>query len=123
MTGRCRASSIALAYWLFSAGIPSTSAATVGTLSLAEPLAASILGVFVLHEHLTPTALLGSLLLLCGLAAACLPVARTRSAAEPRDPQLAPALEAISTASTAGAAGAVDGTGHIGKADHGQLTS
>ncbi|WP_260475197.1 DMT family transporter [Streptomyces sp. WAC 06725] len=85
MTGRCRASSTALAYWLFSAGVPSTSAATVGTLSLAEPLAASILGVFVLHEHLTPTALLGSLLLMGGLAAACLPVARTRSAAEPRD--------------------------------------
>ncbi|MEN2416575.1 EamA family transporter [Streptomyces rimosus] len=115
----------ALAYWLFSAGIPSTSAATVGTLSLAEPLAATILGVFVLHEHLTPTALLGSLLLMGGLAAACLPVARTRSAAEPRDPQLPPALEAIrtaSTASTAGAAGAADGTGHIGEADHGQLT-
>lgn len=32
--------------------IPSTSAAAVGTLSLAEPLAASFLGVFVLHEHL-----------------------------------------------------------------------
>ncbi|WP_030372093.1 EamA family transporter [Streptomyces rimosus] len=120
MTGRFRASSTALAYWLFSAGLPSTSAATVGTLSLAEPLAASILGVFVLHEHLTPTALLGSLLLMGGLTAACLPAARTRSAVESRDPQLPPALEAISTASTAGAAGAVDGTGHIGGADHGR---
>ncbi|KOT52271.1 MULTISPECIES: EamA family transporter [Streptomyces] len=120
MTGRCRASSTALAYWLFSAGLPSTSAATVGTLSLAEPLAASILGVFVLHEHLTPTALLGSLLLMGGLAAACLPAARARSATEPRGPQLAPVWEAISTASTAGAAGAADGTGHIGEADHGR---
>ncbi|MFI6935428.1 DMT family transporter [Streptomyces sp. NPDC050287] len=80
----------ALAYWLFSAGIPSTSAAAVGTLSLAEPLAASFLGLFVLHEHLTTTAALGSLLILGGLAAACLPASRTRPATTPGKPHPSP---------------------------------
>ncbi|WP_208606392.1 EamA family transporter, partial [Streptomyces silaceus] len=68
----------ALPYWLFSVGIASTSAAAVGTLCLAEPLTASFLGVFVLHEHLTTTAVLGSLLVLGALAAACLPAPRAR---------------------------------------------
>jgi DME family drug/metabolite transporter len=63
----------ALAYWLFSAGLRSTSAAAVGTLSLAEPLAASVLGVFALHEHLTAPAAAGSLLILGGLVTACVP--------------------------------------------------
>ncbi|MFF7650354.1 DMT family transporter [Streptomyces sp. NPDC007983] len=76
----------ALAYWLFSAGIPATSAAAVGTLSLAEPLAASFLGVFVLHEHLTTTAALGSLLIFGGLAAACLPTSRARPATTRTEP-------------------------------------
>ncbi|MFE7171286.1 DMT family transporter [Streptomyces sp. NPDC057616] len=71
----------ALAYWLFSTGIPHTNAAAVGTLSLAEPLAASVLGVVVLHEHLTPTGAVGSLLIFGGLAAACLPAPRARTAA------------------------------------------
>lgn len=79
----------ALAYWLFSTGIPSTHAAAVGTLSLAEPLAASFLGVFVLHEHFTTTAALGSLLILGGLVAACLPAASTRSVTTP-DPSVSP---------------------------------
>lgn len=73
----------AVAYWLFSAGIPSTSAAAVGTLSLAEPLAAFLLGVFVLHEQLTPTAAVGSLLMLGGLGAACLPAPAAGEAAVP----------------------------------------
>lgn len=90
----------ALAYWLFSAGIPATSAAAVGTLSLAEPLAASFLGVFVLHERLTTTAVLGSLLILGGLAAACLPAPRTRPATtEPGTP--APDTGDVSPSGTA----------------------
>ncbi|MEV5173872.1 EamA family transporter [Streptomyces flaveolus] len=80
----------ALPYGLFSIGITSTSAVAVGTLSLAEPLAASFLGVFVLHEHLTATAALGSLLMLGGLAAACLPSARTRPATRPSGQSAAP---------------------------------
>ncbi len=80
----------ALAYWLFSVGIPSTSAAAVGTLSLAEPLAASFLGLFVLHEHLTTTTALGSLLILGGLIAACLPASRVRPATTPGQPHSSP---------------------------------
>ncbi|MBG7697671.1 EamA family transporter [Streptomyces sp. MC1] len=80
----------ALPYGLFSIGITSTSAVAVGTLSLAEPLAASFLGVFVLHEHLTATAALGSLLMLGGLAAACLPSARTRPTTRPGGQSSAP---------------------------------
>lgn len=80
----------ALAYWLFSVGIPSTSAAAVGTLSLAEPLAASFLGLFVLHEHLTTTTALGSLLILGGLVAACLPASRVRPATTPGQPHPSP---------------------------------
>ncbi|MFH9426346.1 DMT family transporter [Streptomyces sp. NPDC017529] len=76
----------ALPYWLFSTGIASTSSAAVGTLCLAEPLAASFLGVFILHEHLTATAVLGSLLMLGGLAAACLPALRPRSPTPPAEP-------------------------------------
>ncbi|MGW5852645.1 DMT family transporter [Streptomyces sp. NPDC055254] len=80
----------ALPYWLFSVGITSTSAPVVGTLCLAEPLAASVLGVFVLHEHLTATAVLGSLLMLGGLAAACLPAPRARPCAPQTEPSFAP---------------------------------
>ncbi|MFH8805104.1 DMT family transporter [Streptomyces sp. NPDC017936] len=80
----------ALPYGLFSAGITSTSAASVGTLSLAEPLTASFLGVFVLHERLTATAALGSLLMLGGLAAACLPAPRTRPTTPPSEPSVTP---------------------------------
>jgi DME family drug/metabolite transporter len=57
---------------LFSTGLARLSAATVGTLSLAEPLAAALLGVLVLGEHLSATALAGCALLLGGLAAVSL---------------------------------------------------
>lgn len=64
------------AYWLFSTGLTRVSATAVGTLSLAEPLAAALLGVLVLGEVLSPVALAGSALLLGGLAAVCLPPRR-----------------------------------------------
>jgi DME family drug/metabolite transporter len=44
--------------------------ATAATLSLAEPLTAGTLGVVVLGERLTPLALTGVGLLLCGLVLA-----------------------------------------------------
>jgi DME family drug/metabolite transporter len=84
--------STTLAYWLFSLGITSTSAAAVGTLSLAEPFAAFVLGVFVLHEHLTASSVLGSLLMCGGLAAACLPARRTRSATATAERQPSPVV-------------------------------
>ncbi|WP_273841621.1 DMT family transporter [Rubrobacter calidifluminis] len=57
----------AAAYFLFGRGLRLIPVATATTLSLAEPLTAALLGVFVLGEHLTPLELLGGALLFCGL--------------------------------------------------------
>jgi DME family drug/metabolite transporter len=70
------------AYWLFTAGISRVRATTAGTLSLAEPLAAALIGVLLLHEHLSLTAWTGCALILAGMVTACLlPPRRGRSAA------------------------------------------
>ncbi|MFJ4828861.1 DMT family transporter [Streptomyces sp. NPDC088747] len=69
----------ALAYWLFTVGLSRVSASTVGTLSLAEPLAAALLGVLVLNEHLSASALAGCVLILGGLTFTCLPQSRLRT--------------------------------------------
>lgn len=58
----------ALAYAAFVRGVHRTTAATAGTLSLAEPLLAAALGVLVLHEGLGASTLAGCALLLAGLA-------------------------------------------------------
>ncbi|MEV8313343.1 EamA family transporter [Streptomyces sp. NPDC059900] len=63
----------ALAYWLFTAGLTRVRATTAGTLSLAEPLAAALIGVLVLHEHLSPAAWAGGALILSGMITMCLP--------------------------------------------------
>lgn len=63
----------AVAYWLFSAGLARVRATAAGTLSLAEPLAAALLGVLLLHEHLSLSALAGCALILAGMITACLP--------------------------------------------------
>jgi DME family drug/metabolite transporter len=55
------------AYAAFVYGLHRTTAATAGTLSLAEPLVAAALGVLVLHEALSASAVFGSLALLAGL--------------------------------------------------------
>ena len=55
----------AAAYMLFVRGLRTVSAATAGTLSLAEPLVAALAGIGLLHEHLAAPALLG-----CGWAVA-----------------------------------------------------
>ena len=44
---------VALAYWLYVTGLRGLTAATAGTLSLAEPLVATALGIGILHEHLS----------------------------------------------------------------------
>lgn len=62
----------AVAYALFVAGLRTTTAATVGTLSLAEPLVAVALGVVVLGEDLGAAETIGGLLMLAGLAAVAL---------------------------------------------------
>lgn len=57
----------ALAYFLFARGLQHTPVATAVTLSLAEPLTATLLGLFLLGEHLTGPMLVGVGLLFAGL--------------------------------------------------------
>ena len=59
----------AAAYILYTRGLVTTAVAAAVTLSLGEPLVASLLGVFVLGEQLTPAAWLGVMLVFAGLAA------------------------------------------------------
>jgi drug/metabolite transporter, DME family len=72
----------ALPYWLYSVGLPRLrGASTAGTLSLAEPLSAALLGVLLLHERISATAWVGCGLILGGmLVTLCLPAPRTRIA-------------------------------------------
>ena len=65
----------AAAYWLFTAGLSRVLATTAGTLSLAEPLAAALIGVLLLHEDLSSWAWAGCALILAGMVAMCLPSA------------------------------------------------
>ena len=58
----------AVGYVLFARGLSSLDAPTVTTLTLAEPLAATLLAVVVVGERLTPTGWLGAGLLIVGLA-------------------------------------------------------
>lgn len=59
MIGWLAVVTVVLAYVLFAAGLRHLPAATVSTLTLAEPLTASVLGLWLLHEHLSPTAWIG----------------------------------------------------------------
>lgn len=65
-----------VAYLLFGWGLARLTAVTVSTLTLAEPLAATLLGLFVLEEHLTPVGALGLALIAAGLAVVSAPVRR-----------------------------------------------
>jgi DME family drug/metabolite transporter len=65
-----------VAYLLFVAGLRHVTAATAGTLSLAEPLVAAVLGVALLGERLPLPVVVGTGLLLAGMALA---VVRPRS--------------------------------------------
>ncbi len=58
---------LALAYTVFAYGLQRVPVATATTLTLAEPLTASMLGVFFLREHLTAQAVLGIGLIFAGL--------------------------------------------------------
>ena len=59
---------IAIAYVLFTWGLSGLTAATAATLTLGEPLTASILGITVLGERLSVLAILGLVVLAGGLA-------------------------------------------------------
>lgn len=78
----------AVAYLLFAHGLRRLPAATVGTLSLAEPLTAAALGLLVLGERPTPRAVLGGAVLLTGLLLAAL-----RPVTEPPPTAAAPPRE------------------------------
>jgi len=58
----------ALAYWLYMSGLRGVTAPTAATLSLAEPVTASILGVLILSERPPPLSWVGALLVLVGLS-------------------------------------------------------
>lgn len=60
--------SLAASYLLFGRGIAGVAVATATTLSLAEPLTATTLGVVVLDEQLTGAAMVGMVLVFAGLA-------------------------------------------------------
>jgi DME family drug/metabolite transporter len=69
----------AAAYMFFVTGLHRVSAATAGTLSLAEPLVAAVLAVAVLGERMSGRVAAGAVLLLGGLVVVSLP-ARARRA-------------------------------------------
>ena len=56
-----------IAYLLFLAGLEKISSSSAVTLSLAEPLTAALLGVFLVGEYLSPTSWIGVVLLLGGI--------------------------------------------------------
>ncbi len=62
-----------LPYLLFARGLRTVLASTAATLNLAEPLTAAILGVFLLQEKLSLTALTGMALLIGGIAILSIP--------------------------------------------------
>ncbi|SFP99072.1 drug/metabolite transporter, DME family [Actinomadura madurae] len=72
----------AVAYMSFVAGLGRVTAATAGTLSLAEPLVATALAIVVLGERLSAPVAAGSLLLLGGLFVVSVP-AKARRREEP----------------------------------------
>ncbi len=56
-----------LAYVLFARGLAKLQPATVSTLTLGEPLTATLLGILVLHETLAPSAAIGLVVLAAGI--------------------------------------------------------
>ncbi len=66
----------AVAYLLFGWGLARLTAVTVSTLTLAEPLAATLLGLLVLREQLTPVGAVGLALIAVGLAVVSAPARR-----------------------------------------------
>lgn len=58
-----------LAYWLFYAGLRTTSSESAGVISLLEPLTAAVLAAAFLHESLSGRGLVGAALLLAAIVA------------------------------------------------------
>jgi DME family drug/metabolite transporter len=66
-------------YLLFTRGLKIVPAPTVATLNLAEPLTAAILGIYLLQEKLSLTALTGMVLLIGGISILSIPSRVKRS--------------------------------------------
>lgn len=64
---------VTVAYLLFGAGLRRVSPATVSTLTLAEPLGATLLGLLVLHEELSTASIAGLVVIAAGLALVAVP--------------------------------------------------
>lgn len=75
---------VGLAYVLFGLGLRGVQVATAGTLTLAEPVTAGVLGVLVLDESLSGVAWLGVIVVLAGLALLAVPARTAPPAAAPR---------------------------------------
>ncbi|MFT4051247.1 MAG: EamA family transporter [Microbacterium sp.] len=75
----------AIAYVLFTWGLQRLSAATAATLTLGEPLTATLLGVTVLGERLSVAALAGVLVLAAGLALLARGASRARGSSPSPD--------------------------------------
>jgi drug/metabolite transporter, DME family len=80
-----------VAYLLFAWGLRRLPAATVSTLTLGEPLTATLLGILLLGERLPPLAIVGLVVLAAGLTVLIAPWRRTRepdagASAVPADP-------------------------------------
>jgi DME family drug/metabolite transporter len=68
---------IAVGYLLFGWGLQHLNPTTVSTLTLAEPLGATVLGLAVLHEHLSVTSIAGVGVIALGLTLLTLPTRST----------------------------------------------
>lgn len=75
-----------LGYILFGRGLATVSASTATTLSLAEPAAAALIAVIVLHEHLTTPAWLGLALLFASLVITTGPPLNQATSTSPSTP-------------------------------------
>lgn len=71
---------VVAAYLLFASSLAHLSANTVATITLAEPLTATLLGVFVLHERLDTLSIVGLTVLGAALVLLALPARRQRVA-------------------------------------------
>jgi len=72
---------VALAYVLFAIGLQSLKASTVSTLTLVEPMTASLLGLVLLDEHLSAPGWIGLVVLLAGVALLAVPGRRVQPVA------------------------------------------
>ncbi|MFJ5291870.1 DMT family transporter [Streptomyces sp. NPDC088348] len=112
----------ALGYLLFTRGVARISGATAGTLSLAEPLVATVLGIALLGERLGPSGAAGAVLLLGGLVLVSAPARRRGRPAGHREAEAAgPPGDGGGHASRAGSgegrgAGTESGEGHASRA-------